>query len=185
MLGKMLNKEIQLRNGFACVLRQAEEQDADDILEYMNYVCGETDYLSYGRGDIHWTVENERKFIKDHLDSDNKLLIIAEVRGSINGLIGFKGDEKKRMRHTGEFGVIVSQKYWGLGLGSALIECMIEWAKGSGIVRKINLMVRVDNQRALRLYKRFGFIEEGLVSRQFKMANKFYDAYFLGLHIDP
>jgi RimJ/RimL family protein N-acetyltransferase len=185
MVGKMLNKEILLKNGRICVLRQAEEQDAGDILEYMNYVCGETDFLALGRGDIDWTVEKERKFIRDHLDSENKLLVVAEVQGSINGIIGFAGDEKKRMQHTGEFGVIVSQKYWSIGLGSALVEYMIEWAKNSGIVRKINLRVRVDNQRALRLYERFGFTREGLVSRQFKMADKFYDAYFLGLHIDP
>ena len=112
-------------------------------------------------------------------------MVIAEVQGSINGIVGFTGDERKRMRHTGEFGMAVSQKYWGIGLGSALIECMIEWAKASGIVRKINLRTRVDNQRALRLYKRFGFINEGLVSRQFKVADTFYDAYFMGLHIDP
>ena len=181
----MLNKEILLKNGQVCVLRQAEEQDAGNILEYMNCVCGETDYLAFGRGDINWTVEKERTFIREHLDSDNKLLVIAEVQGNINGIIGFTGDERKRMRHTGEFGMAVLRKYWSLGLGSALVECMIEWAKASRIVRKINLRVRVDNQRALRLYERFGFTREGLVSRQFKMADKFYDAYFMGLHIDP
>ena len=185
MVGRMLKKEILLKNGQVCVLRQAIEQDAVGIIQYMNCVCGESDYLAFGRGDIDWTVEKERTFIREHLDSENKLLVIAEVQGSINGIVGFTGDERKRMRHTGEFGMAVSQKYWGIGLGSALIECMIEWAKASGIVRKINLRTRVDNQRALRLYKRFGFINEGLVSRQFKVADTFYDAYFMGLHIDP
>ena len=130
-------------------------------------------------------VEKERKFIKEHLDSDNKLLVVAEVQGNISGIIGFTGDERKRLRHTGEFGMAVPRKSWSIGIGSALIEYMIEWAKASGIVRKINLRTRVDNQRALRLYERFGFIKEGYVSRQFKVADKFYDAYFMGLRIDP
>lgn len=181
----MLNKEILLKNGQVCVLKQADEQDADNILEYVNCVCGETDFLAFGKGDIDWTVEKERTFIRDHLNCDNKLLVIAEVQENINGIIGFTGDERKRLRHTGEFGMMVSRKYWSIGIGSALVECMIEWAKASGIVRKINLRVRVDNQRALRLYERFGFTKEGLVSRQFKLADKFYDAYFMGLGIDP
>ena len=181
----MLNKEILLKNGQVCVLRQAEEKDADVIIQYVNCVCGETDYLAFGKGDIDWTVEKERMFIRDHLNGDNKVLVVAEVQGNINGVVGFTGDERKRMRHTGEFGISVSQKYWGIGLGSALVECIIEWAKAAGIVRKINLQVRVDNQRALRLYERFGFVREGLVTRHFKVADKFYDAYFMGLGIDP
>jgi RimJ/RimL family protein N-acetyltransferase len=183
--GKMLNKEIQLKNGLACVLRQAEEKDADVILQYVNCVCGETDFLAFGEGDIDWTVEKERAFIRDHQNCDNKVLVVAEVQGNINGIIGFTGDERKRLRHTGEFGMVVTQKYWSIGIGSALVECMIEWAKASGVVRKIHLRVRVDNQRALRLYERFGFVREGLVTRQFNVADKFYDAYFMGLGIDP
>ena len=181
----MLNKEILLKNGQVCVLRQAEEKDAGNILEYVNCVCGETDFLAFGKGDIDWTVEKERTFIRDHLNSDNKLLVVAEVQGSINGIIGFTGDERKRLRHTGEFGMMVPRKSWSIGIGSALVECMIEWARASGIVRKINLRVRVDNQRALRLYEHYGFVKEGLVTRQFKVADKFYDAYFMGLGIDP
>lgn len=181
----MLKKEIQLKNGQVCVLWQAKEDDAKNILDYMTCVCGETNFLASGRGDTKWTVEQERKFIKDHLDSDNKQVVIAEIQGHLVGITGFTGDEKARLRHTGELGIVVLRKYWGLGLGSALIECMIEWAKTTEVVRKINLRVRMDNQRALRLYERSGFVREGLVSRQFSVDGKFYDAYFMGLKIDP
>jgi RimJ/RimL family protein N-acetyltransferase len=181
----MLSKKIQLRGGQGATIRLPKPEDAVRILAYLNRVFGETDYLAYGKGDLDWPIEKERKFIEGYLDSDNKFLIIALIRQSIVGTLGFTGDEKTRLRHTGEFGMAVLRKHWGLGIGAALIECMIEWARSSGIVRKINLRVRVDNQRALSLYERFGFTREGIVRRQFAVADKFYDAYFMGLEIDP
>jgi len=181
----MIRTRVQLETGLTAVLRKAEVEDAENLLDYVNRVSGETDYLAFGRGELNWPLEKEQKFIKDYLDSENKLLVIAEIEGNIAGAIGFAGNERKRMRHTGEFGVTVLRKYWGMGLGSALIKCMIEWAKDVGGVRKINLRVRVDNQRALNLYERFGFVKEGLVSRQFSVAGEFHDAYFMGLPVDP
>lgn len=181
----MLRKKIELRNGQRATIRPAKPEDAGSVLDYLNCVFGETDYLAFGKGDLDWPIEKERKFIEGYLDSDNKLLIIAIVRQSIVGTLGFTGDEKTRLRHTGEFGMAVLRKHWGLGIGAALIECMIEWAKSSGVVRKINLRVRVDNQRALSLYERFGFVREGVVRRQFAVVDKFFDAYFMGLEIDP
>ena len=101
------------------------------------------------------------------------------------GGLGFTGGDRKRTRHCGELGIAVVKKYWGLGLGAALMECVIAWAKSSGVVRKIALHSRVDNERALSLYERFGFVREGVVSRLFEMAGEFHDAYLLGLEIDP
>ncbi|WP_200791861.1 GNAT family N-acetyltransferase [Caloranaerobacter azorensis] len=39
-----------------------------------------------------------------------------------------------------------------MGIASQLIKELIEWAKSSGIIKKINLKVREDNERAINLY---------------------------------
>ena len=181
----MLYKEIQLKNGQACILRQSLEEDAQNVLDYVNIVCGETDFLTFGKSDMPWTLEEEQKFIKEHFESDNKLIIVAEVQGHIVGITGFTGGKTKRVQHVGEFGISVLQQYWGLGIGRALVENLIEWAGKSGVVRKINLRVRVDNKRAIKLYKSLGFSNEGLISRQFLINNKFYDVYCMGFEINP
>ncbi len=181
----MLYKEIKLKNGQACIFRWAKEDDAQNVLDYVNNVCGETDFLTFGKGEMNWTLEEEQKFIKEHNEADNKQIIIAEVQGHIVGITGFTGGKTKRIQHVGEFGISVLRKFWNQGIGKALVENLIEWAGKSGVIRKINLRVRVDNERAIKLYKSLGFSNEGLISRQFLINNKFYDAYCMGLEINP
>ena len=181
----MLNKEIQLKNGQICILRQAKEEDAQMILDYMKEICGQTDFLTFGKGEMNWTLEEEQKFIKEHNEADNKMLIIAEVQGNIVGMAGYTGGKTKRIHHIGEFGISVMSEFWNLGIGKALVENLIGWAKKSGVVRKINLRVRVDNEHAIKLYKSLGFSNEGLINRQFLIEEKFYDAYLMGVEINP
>ncbi len=181
-----MNKiEVTLRNGRVATIREAELDDTAAVLEYLDQVIAETDFLAMGQGDLDWPLEKERQFIEEHRSADNKLLIVAEVEGRIAGVSGFTGDSRRRLRHTGESGISVLQRHWGLGLGTALMGSVIEWARYSGIVRKIGLRVRTDNERAIRLYERFGFIREGVFTRQFAIAGRFYDAYLMGLEIDP
>ena len=181
----MQKREVQLRHGQRATIRAAASEDAVALLAYLDAVAGETDFLSMGQGELDWTEEKERQFIEDHRQADNKLLILAEIEGQIAGVLGYTGDDRRRLRHAGEFGLTVTRTHWGLGLGTALIRIMIEWAKASRIVRKINMRVRTDNERALDLYKRFGFVKEGVITRQFAVAGTFYDAYLMGLDIDP
>jgi len=181
----MNEREATLGNGQVATIREAELDDAAAVLEYLDQVIAETDFLAMGQGDLDWPLERERRLIEEHRSADNKLLIVAEVEGRIAGVSGFTGDDRRRLRHTGESGISVLQRHWGLGLGTALMESVIEWARSSGVVRKIGLRVRTDNERALRLYTRSGFVREGVITRQFAIAGRFYDAYLMGLEIDP
>ena len=160
-------------------------EDAARLLRYLDEVTAETDFLALGKGELDWPEEKERRFIDDHGRADNKLLILAEIEAHIAGLLRCSGDERPRLRHAGEFGITISRAHWGLGLGAMMIRIMIEWAKASRVIRKINTRVHADNERALRLYKRFGFVREGVITRQFAVAGTFYDAYLMGLEIDP
>jgi len=110
--------------------------------------------------------------------------LIAEMDGEIAGLLHVEGSPKKRLRHNGEFGITVRKAYWGKGIGPRLMEAMIDWAKASGLVRKLNLKVLVNNTNAIRLYERFGFEKEGCIRRDTCLDGKFYDIYLMGLLID-
>ncbi len=178
-------QEIDLKDGQTARIRPVEPEDAEAVLDYINRVTAETDYLSMQSGELDWPVEKERQFIEDHRKADNKLALAAEVDGRIVGVLGFTGDDKSRMRHIGELGITVRQEFWGLGLGTGMMAYLVDWARASRVVRKINLRVRTDNDRAIRLYERFGFVREGTIRRQFLVAGTFHDAYLMGLEIDP
>ncbi len=94
---------------------------------------------------------------------------MAEVNGRIVVGLGSNGSEPVRIRHIGEFGVTVSKDSWGVGIGTELIGALIDWAKNTGLIRKINLRVHQDNVRA--------------ISREYYYDGEFYDNEFMGLAI--
>jgi RimJ/RimL family protein N-acetyltransferase len=180
----MKPKKSKLKNGQIVTIRHAERTDAGHIIKCVNKVAGETNYLTFGADELGISVEKAEEFIEGHLNSDNKLFIIAEIDGIIVGTLGFAGGEKSKIRHRGEFGVSVLKEYWGLGIGKKLVETLIEWAKSSGVIKKINLIVRSDDTRAIELYKQLGFCQEGLISREHFIGGRFYDSLFMGLQLD-
>lgn len=177
-------KTIDLKDGRTAVIRKAVSSDGGAMLRYIDIICRETDNLTFGAGEFNIPIEEEEKIIDSMNKVDNSLFLVAEINGEIVGNLSFNGGKRKRTRHAGEFGVSVSQDHWGLGLGRALIEYLIEWAKMSGIIRKINLRVRTDNDNAIKLYKSLGFETEGRLTRDFIINNEFIDCYEMGLCID-
>ena len=107
------------------------------------------------------------------------------VDGEMVGGLTFDGGRRPRLRHAGEFGISVAQAYAGLGIGRAMIEYMIAWAEASGVVRKINLKVRVDNAAAIRLYERMGWVHEGRTTRDTIIDGRFNDCLLMGRAVDP
>ena len=64
-----------------------------------------------------------------------------------------------------------------------MLDALIDWARGTGIMTKINLRVRTDNQRALALYERKGFVIEGRIRKQILLEGKYYDRHWMGLEL--
>ena len=168
----------------AITIRRANPEDAERIVRYINQVAGETEFLTFGSGEFIMTPEQERSYLEGISAQENCLFILAEDETGIVGLLSFSANTKPRTRHTGEFGITVLRDYWGKGVGTRLIEYMIKWAGESGAVRKINLRVREDNERGIRLYEGMGFVREGVVTREFCVGGRFYSSILMGLPID-
>lgn len=168
------------KDGEECIIRNAVPEDADELLIYLDAAAGESDFLTFGSGELNISVKEEKAFIKNFQDSDNQLFLIAVANNRIVGSLHFSTGKNKRVRHTGEMGVIVRKQFWGNGIAAAMIQQLFSWARASGVVRKINLEVREDNSRAISLYERLGFFQEGTVSRAFQVNGVFYSARLYG-----
>ena len=179
----MLIKEIII-NKERLIIRKANKSDAKALIDYLSIIGGESDFLTFGLGEFGRSVEQEEEFIENILMKNNALFIIAEVNGKVVGNLNFSGGPRQRTAHIGEFGVSVLKEYWGNGIGEELIKYLIDWSKNSAIIRKINLKVRTDNARGIQLYKKLGFLEEGILKRDFLINSKFYDSVLMGLLIN-
>jgi putative acetyltransferase len=86
---------------------------------------------------------------------------VAEVDGAVSGLAGLSVGTG-RLRHSGHIFLFVAREYHGQGIGARLMEILLDVADNWLLLRRVELTVVADNERAWRLYERLGFEKEGL-----------------------
>lgn len=168
-----------LRNGEKLYIRRVEEFDAKEILNISQRIGSETDNLTFGRDDFYFTLEEQRNFISN-MKKEGFLYIAAIYDNKIVGTLSFISSNRKRIMHRGEMGLGILKEYWGIGVGTALIDYFLDWTNNDGIIKKIELYVREDNIRAMNLYIKYGFKIEGRVSMGMYVKDRYYDLYQMG-----
>jgi RimJ/RimL family protein N-acetyltransferase len=180
----MTPRQFTLADGRPLVIKEAEIADAAAVVTTLNRIGGQTDFLTFGENGFNISVEAEESVIVIFKERPNALMLLAMVEDHLAGILTFEGGPRPRLEHTGEFGISLLQAYWGLGIGTKLLEIMIEWARGSGVVKKINLRVHEQNRQAISLYEKMGFRQEGVITRDYLIDGQFYANIFMGLSID-
>ena len=167
------------------IIREARIDDAKNLLMYLQQVGSESDNLTFDAKGLPFTEAQEREYLDLRMESHNNLTLLALEGEKIIGSLGVDTPIFERLSHRGELGISVLKECWGQGVGSALLEAMLSWihACPTGL-RKIDLTVRADNERAIALYRKFGFTEEGRLSRLVMIDNTFYDGITMGLALD-
>lgn len=179
----MQTKKFTLRDGRRLNISEGRKADAAALIRFCNCISKETDFLSFGEGEFGYTLKKEQEFLENNRKSRNSIFLVAKVDGKIVGTCGIHGKDKPRIKHIADFGISVLKEFWGIGIGSYLIETIIDWACKNGL-RKLNLTVREGNSRARHLYKKFGFKKEGTQKRGLRIKDRFYDLDYMGLEID-
>jgi ribosomal protein S18 acetylase RimI-like enzyme len=166
---------FRTKDGTGFVVRQAVPEDAEMLLAAARTVLDEDLDANITRSEeFQITVDQERTWIKKHTEADNSALFVAEHRGQIVGWVVLRGGDRQRTRHTGLLGITVVRPWRERGVGTALMQVLIEWAGRNRVVEKIKLGVVDTNERGLALYRKMGFIEEGRQPREFKKEDGAY-----------
>lgn len=179
----MQERSHELRNGQILAIREVLVDDAPAVLAYLEDISGETDFLSFGPGEFDLTLGEEEDHIRQCLASDNLLFLLGAIDDTVVALLHFEGGRRSRMRHSGGLGMSVRKSYWGLGIGTSMLDTLIDWARETQVITKINLRVRTDNQRAIHLYRRKGFVVEGTISREIWLEGRYFDTHWMGLEL--
>lgn len=169
-----LRKEIRLKGGEALLLRSLGAQDAQQALSVCKRTAGET--LNLIRYEDEWTitVEQEAAYLKKVEDNPKELMIGAFVGETLVGIGSFLlCAPVDRARHRLTLGICVLRAYWGLGIGTALMQTLIEEARKTP-AEQLELEVVSTNERAIRLYERFGFVRFALHPRKLKYRDGTY-----------
>ncbi len=116
--------------------------------------------------------------------STEGIYLIAEKNGRIVGHAFLEPLPLKSISHVASLNIGVHQGWQEKGIGSELMRRLIEWAKNSSNIEKIELNVRASNKRAISLYIKMGFIEEGRLKNRIKIsANHYLDDILMALSV--
>ena len=160
---------INAQDGY--LIRRATPRDADLVVQGINTICAEGGafYTTQFVPTPQWNaVLHYPDILPDHL------LLVAEWDGSFVGASRlFPGAENTLSRHAAQLGMFVLPPYRCKGIGRSLLKYMISWATDIKL-EKVFLSVFSTNQPAIRLYQKFGFVEEGRQLSQIKLADGQY-----------
>ena len=88
-------------------------------------------------------------------------LVAVSPDNTVLGLVMLTAESTPRRRRSGGLGIMVRTDCEGQGIGTALLEAVLDLADNWLMLRRVELEVYADNQRAVRLYEKFGFETEG------------------------
>jgi phosphinothricin acetyltransferase len=160
-------------------IRPATFNDVTAILDIVNYsILHTTANYNY---DIQ-TIEVQNKWFEDK-QLHHFPVIVAESSGQVIGY-GTYGTfrEKIGYQYTVEHSVYVAEKYTGKGIGTLLLQELIQRAKNQGYHTMIGA-IDADNLDSIAFHKKFGFVECGIIKEAAFKFNKWLDLLFMQLII--
>lgn len=155
-----------MKDGRAAIIRPVRMSDAEPLAACNRAVIaagtGMTRELSQCAHTPEEVQEHARELVE--LEQSGAGIALAAIVGDeIGGAGMIRRQPRKRIKHVGHIGIGIAPAYQGLGLGRAIMEGLIAWARAqpNRAVSRVDLFVFADNAKAIRLYESLGFIEEG------------------------
>jgi putative acetyltransferase len=107
---------------------------------------------------------------------------VAEDDGVVVGRLSVARDQHPASRHVADLGLMVAASHRRRGVGTALLEAAVDWARRAG-VRKLELHVFPWNKGAIALYDRFGFVREGYRRGHYRRGDEYVDAILMAYEL--
>ncbi len=118
--------------------------------------------------------------------SETGKYVVIESNGKIVGHALLDPYKLEVTAHAVDLTVAIHEGHQGKGYGKAVITYLIEWAKANPKVEKIMLHVRSSNLTAISLYKKMGFVVEGVRVKLIKLGpNSYLDNVAMALWVGP
>ncbi len=161
----------------AVTIRRADHADLDALIALRTEVAREGIWIG---AELPLDEDGDRsRFAATIEDGETAVLFVAEIDGVVVGSLA--AQNPIGIAHVG---MNVAAGHRGEGIGIALMEAALAWARSAG-AHKMDLDHWPWNHRARALYERFGFVEEGYRRRHWRRKDgSLWDAVTMGLVLD-
>jgi RimJ/RimL family protein N-acetyltransferase len=168
--------EYTLKNGKSVVIRQPTLEDVSAYTDYIGRIFQDDRFFLTTRGESRawYTHEKTHERILKMQNPSQGFQLLAWYGDQVIAMADINCGTKQRNRHVGSLGISILSEYRGLGLGTAIMQYLIEWAQKDAVLEKLTLGVYPDNLPAIKLYQKLGFQEEGRQIREMKNTDGSY-----------
>jgi RimJ/RimL family protein N-acetyltransferase len=162
-------------------IRPAEPRDAAALVALANEVGSEPGGWLITTS--NWrTVNDERRYLRSIRRYSHAAVYVAEAEEGVVGRLSVGRDPHPASHHVADLGLMVAQSYRRRGVGRALLEAAVDWAR-SHEVSKLELHVFPHNEGAIALYDQFGFEREGYRKRHYRRPDGYVDAILMAYEV--
>lgn len=165
--------------GFA--IREAQPRDAPALVALAEDIAAEPEGWLISDGGWR-TAGDERRYLRALRRYRDAAVFVAETDEGLVGRLSLGRDPHPASRHVADLGLMVAAAHRRRGIGRALLQQSVEWAREVGI-RKLELHVFPHNEGAVALYEGFGFRREGYRKAHYRRGREFVDAILMAYDV--
>ena len=172
---------FRAKDGREVVLRSIKWEDLDDCLEFINSLVEEgADILVDKKGsreeEADWLGKRLARAVKGEI-----IELVAEVDGK---MVANSEVEKRSgfMSHVGYLGIGIKSSYRGIGIGTQIMQALIEESKKAGL-KVLVLDAFATNKTAHALYRKMGFQDAGRIPKAICKNGKYIDVIRMALEL--
>jgi len=163
-------------------IRQATPGDATALVRLAREVGAEPE--GWLISTTEWRVAgDERRYLRSLRRSRDAAVFVADTSEGIVGRLSVGRDPHPASSHVADLGLMVAKGHRRRGIGRALLEQAVEWARGAK-VSKLELHVFPHNEPAIQLYDAFGFRREGYRQGHYSRDGDVVDAILMAFDVE-
>lgn len=160
------------------IIRTIHQDDAEQFLQLQKTIAEETSFMIRESDEIRTTVEQQRERITNVLAQDYLTVFVVEHDERLIGFLRASGSNLRRIKHKVYIVIGILQAFTGQGIGTRLFNEAEQWARQQGMTR-MELSVMTGNKRGIALYKKCGFVIEGIQKNAFLINDQYSDDYIM------
>jgi len=162
-------------------IRPAAAPDAEALVALADAVAGERE--AWLITDSSWrSAGEERRYLRALRRYAHAAVFVAETEDGVVARLSVARDPHPASAHVADLGLMVAAGWRRRGIGRALLQQAVDWARESGI-RKLELHVFPHNEPAIALYESFGFEREGYRRAHYRRGAMYVDAVLMAYEV--
>jgi len=158
------------------IISHAQVADAQNLIALRKKLYAQSNNMLLEDGEYAPSLGSEQEFISQFSQSKNSTVLLAVKDESLVGFMGVAGGRARRIEHCADVFLGVDKSVWGQGIGWQLMQFLNTWALSTDL-RRLALTTAVANARGLALYKKSGFVIEGIKQGDIMLDSQLVDSY--------